>query len=110
MASGQSIVVNYLGQTWDPKDGKPNVFDNSYDRKPPLDFPIGKRRSSPAATTLVDEQQPGGRRSAGGGRRPDASSAAKNTLLFVVDVLGSYDAAATASGSPAGTMPAGSRR
>ena len=34
--SGDNIVVHYLGQTWNGE-----VFDNSYDRGAPIDFPIG---------------------------------------------------------------------
>lgn len=34
--AGETIVCNYLGQVWDG-----GVFDNSYDRGAPLDFPIG---------------------------------------------------------------------
>ena len=112
VASGQTIVVNYLGQTWEPKDGKPNVFDNSFDRKQPVNFPIGKGQVIAGWDKTLVGQKAGSRvlltipPSEGYGN--DASSAlAKNTLLFVVDVLGSYDAAATASGSPAAAVPAG---
>jgi|SRR5690625_2846634 len=34
--TGQTIVVNYLGQVWDG-----GVFDNSYDRGTTILFPIG---------------------------------------------------------------------
>lgn len=33
---GQAIQVHYLGQIWNGK-----VFDNSYDRGTPIEFPIG---------------------------------------------------------------------
>ncbi|PFG32454.1 FKBP-type peptidyl-prolyl cis-trans isomerase [Sanguibacter antarcticus] len=36
VVSGNTIVVNYLGQSW-----AGGVFDNSYDRGAPIDFPIG---------------------------------------------------------------------
>jgi peptidylprolyl isomerase len=112
VASGQAIVVNYLGQTWEPKDGKPNVFDNSFDRKQPVNFPIGKGKVISGWDKTLVGQKAGSRVlltiPPAEGYGSDASSAlAKNTLLFVVDVLGSYDAAATASGSPADAVPAG---
>ena len=40
VVAGQSLVVNYLGQTW-PSKGKSKVFDNSYDAKSPAAFTIG---------------------------------------------------------------------
>jgi FKBP-type peptidyl-prolyl cis-trans isomerase len=112
VASGQTIVVNYLGQTWEPKDGKPNVFDNSFDRKQPVNFLIGKGQVIPGWDKTLVGKKAGSRVlltiPPAEGYGSDASNAlAKNTLLFVVDVLGSYDAAATASGSPAGAVPAG---
>jgi peptidylprolyl isomerase len=112
VASGQTIVVNYLGQTWEPKDGKPNVFDNSFDRKQPVNFPIGKGQVISGWDKTLVGQKAGSRvlltipPSEGYGK-DSSSQLQKNTLLFVVDVLGSYDAGATASGSPAGTLPAG---
>jgi len=112
VASGQTIVVNYLGQTWEPKDGKPNVFDNSYDRKQPVNFLIGKGNVIPGWDKTLVGQKAGSRvlltipPAEGYGK--DASSALnKNTLLFVVDVLGSYDASATANGTAADAVPSG---
>jgi peptidylprolyl isomerase len=114
VASGQSIVVNYLGQTWDPKDGKPNVFDNSYDRKAPLATPIGKNAVIPGWDKSLVGQKAGSRLlltippAQAYGAKADASQPlAGHTLLFVVDVLGSYDATATANGTPAGKLPTG---
>ena len=112
VASGQTIVVNYLGQTWEPKDGKPNVFDNSFDRKQPVNFLIGKGQVIPGWDKTLVGQKAGSRvlltiPPAEGYGKDSSSQLQKNTLLFVVDVLGSYDAGATASGSPARTVPPG---
>jgi peptidylprolyl isomerase len=113
VASGQTIVVNYLGQTWEPKDGKPNVFDNSYDRKQPVNFLIGKGKVISGWDKSLVGQKAGSRvlltvPPAEGYQPIDPTNAlAKSTLLFVVDVLGSYDAAATATGTAAGAVPAG---
>jgi peptidylprolyl isomerase len=112
VAAGQTIVVNYLGQTWEPKDGKPNVFDNSFDRKQPVNFLIGKGQVIPGWDKTLVGQKAGSRvlltiPPADGYGSDSTNALAKNTLLFVVDVLGSYDVSATASGAPAGTVPAG---
>ena len=42
-----------------------------------------------------------------GAKEDETQPLAGHTLLFVVDVLGSYDANATAKGTPAGALPAG---
>jgi peptidylprolyl isomerase len=85
VASGQSLIVNYLGQTWEPKDGKPNVFDNSYDKHQPFAFPLGKK----AVISGWDQALVG------------------QTLLFVVDVIAGYDVNATATGTTAAAVPGG---
>jgi peptidylprolyl isomerase len=114
VSNGQSIVVNYLGQTWDAKDGKVNVFDNSYDRKTPFATPIGKKAVITGWDQALVGQKAGSRLlltippALAYGAKEDASQPlAGHTLLFVVDILGSYDANATAKGTPAGTLPAG---
>jgi peptidylprolyl isomerase len=114
VAAGQSIVVNYLGQTWTPKDGKPYVFDNSYDKKTAAAFPIGVQGLIPGWNKTLVGQKAGTRvlltvpPAEGYGTAKDPNQElAGQTLLFVVDVLGSYDKGATATGSPAGAVPAG---
>jgi peptidylprolyl isomerase len=114
VTNGQSIVVNYLGQTWDAKDGKPNVFDNSYDRKTPFATPIGKKAVITGWDQALLGQKAGSRLlltippalAYPAGDEAHKELAGK-TLLFVIDVLGSYDANATAKGTPAGALPAG---
>jgi peptidylprolyl isomerase len=114
VANGQSVVVNYLGQTWDAKDGKPNVFDNSYDRKQPFATPIGKKAVITGWDQALVGQKAGSRlllTIPGPLAYPAGDTAHKDlagkTLLFVVDLLGSYDANATAKGTAAGALPAG---
>jgi peptidylprolyl isomerase len=114
VANGQSVVVNYLGQTWDAKDGKPNVFDNSYDRKQPFATPIGKKAVITGWDQALVGQKAGSRllltippALAYGAKKDESQPLAGHTLLFVIDLLGSYDANATAKGTPAGTLPAG---
>jgi peptidylprolyl isomerase len=114
VANGQSVVVNYLGQTWDAKDGKANIFDNSYDRKTPFATPIGKKAVIVGWDQALVGQKAGSRllltippALAYGAQANAQQPLAGHTLLFVVDLLGSYDANATAKGTPAGALPAG---
>jgi peptidylprolyl isomerase len=96
VASGQTIVVNYLGQTWEPKDGKPNVFDNSFDRKQPVNFPIGKGQVISGWDKTLVGQKVGSRvivaipPKDGYGKtgQPSAGIKGTDTLYFVVDILG----------------------
>jgi peptidylprolyl isomerase len=114
VAKGQTLVVNYLGQTWAPKDGKPNVFDNSYDRKQAAGFPIGVQGLIAGWNKTLVGQKAGTRLlltvppADGYGTAKDPNQPlAGETLLFVVDVLASYDKGTTATGQPAGALPAG---
>jgi peptidylprolyl isomerase len=114
VANGQSVVVNYLGETWDLQNGKANVFDNSYDKKQPFATPIGKNAVIQGWDKALVGRKAGSRllltippALAYGTKQDESQPLAGHTLLFVVDVLGSYDANATAKGSPAGSVPTG---
>jgi len=114
VASGQSLIVNYLGQTWQPQNGKPNVFDNSYDRHQPAAFVIGKKAVIEGWDQGLVGQKAGTRvlltipPALAYGTAKDASQPlAGQTLLFVVDVIGSYPTTATATGRPVGALPTG---
>ena len=106
VTNGQSIVVNYLGQTWDAKDGKPNVFDNSYDRKTALAIQL-------AQGGIIDGWRYGlvGRKAGsrvemavpptwgyGTQGNPQAGIKGTDTLVFVVDVKGTYPVTSSAKG------------
>ena len=114
VATGQSLIVNYLGQTWAPKDGKPNVFDNSFDKHQPFAFVLGKKAVIPGWDQALAGQKAGSRLlltippALAYGTTKDANQPlAGQTLLFVVDVLGGYDVNSTATGSATGTVPSG---
>jgi FKBP-type peptidyl-prolyl cis-trans isomerase len=114
VVSGQSVVVNYLGQTWDLQNGKANVFDNSYDKKQPFATPIGKNAVITGWDKALVGRKAGSRllltippADAYGTKQSESEPLAGHTLLFVVDLLGSYDGNATAKGTPAGAVPAG---
>jgi peptidylprolyl isomerase len=114
VTAGQSLIVNYLGQTWAPKDGKPNVFDNSFDKHQPFAFPLGKKAVIAGWDQALVGQKAGSRLlltippDLAYGTTKDANQPlAGQTLLFVVDVLGGYDVGSTATGSAAGPVPSG---
>jgi hypothetical protein len=114
VASGQSLIVNYLGQTWSLKDGKPNVFDNSYDKHQPFAFVVGKKAVIAGWDQALVGQKAGSRLlltippDLAYGTTKDASQPlAGQTLLFVVDVLGGYDVTSTATGSATSSLPRG---
>ena len=106
VSNGQSVVVNYLGQTWDAKDGKANVFDNSYDRKTALAIQL-------AQGGIIDGWRYGlvGRKAGsrvemavpptwgyGTQGNPQAGIKGTDTLVFVVDVKGTYPVTSSAKG------------
>ena len=115
VASGQSIVVNYLGQTWAPKDGKPNIFDNSYDRKQPAGFAIGTGQVIPGWDQTIVGQKVGSRllltlppdKAYGTATGASDSPLGGQTLVFVVDLVGAIDANAAATGTAVTPLPAG---
>ena len=114
VSSGQSLIVNYLGQTWTPKDGKPNVFDNSFDKHQPFAFPLGKKAVIEGWDQALVGQKAGSRLlltippALAYGTTKDANQPlAGQTLLFVVDLIGGYDVNATATGTPAAAVPGG---
>lgn len=115
VAKGQTLVVNYLGQTWTPKDGQPNIFDNSYDRGEPASFAIGVgqviqgwdktlvgAKIGSRVLLAIPPADAYGTASAGAGNELSGQ-----TLLFVVDVLGTLDKNAAATGTVVTNIPAG---
>lgn len=138
VAAGDLLVVNYLGQTWDPRpagetrggetddetssdesaaaegDVVPFVFDNSYDRGEPASFEIGvgmviggwdeglvgQNVGSRVLLSIPPDLGYGGM---------EGHDLANDTLLFVVDILDTYNASLSISGEPvddlAGDLP-----
>lgn len=89
--TGQTIVVNYLGQVWNG-----DVFDNSYDRGSTISFPIGVGMVIAGWDQSLVGQKIGTRllvsipAPLGYGDRgvPQAGIRGGDTLVFVVDVVG----------------------
>jgi len=89
--AGDEIEVNYLGQVWGGR-----VFDSSYDRGAPVRFPIGVGAviqgwdealvgASVGSRVLISIPPELGYGPAG---MPRAGIGGTDTLVFVVDVLG----------------------
>ena len=115
VVSGQVLVANYLGQTWLPKQGKPNVFDNSYDRKAPSGFPIGVGRVIKGWDEALVGQVLGSRvllsipaAQAYGATADPQNELAGQSLVFVVDLVDALDKDVAATGAAATqALPAG---
>ncbi len=91
VAKGDLLVVHYLGETW--RDGK--VFDQSYERGEPAQFPIGVGQVIPGWDEKLVGQTVGSRvllvlppdKGYGASGNPDAGIQGTDTLVFVVDIL-----------------------
>jgi peptidylprolyl isomerase len=96
VAKGDLLVADYLGSIY--KSGK--VFDNSYDRKSPAAFPIGVGQVVPGWDKALVGVNAGSRvlmvlpPKEGYGAKGNAQAGIKPTdsLVFVVDVIASYNA------------------
>lgn len=114
VAKGQTLVANYLGQTWTPKDGQANIFDNSYDTKAPAAFQIGTGKVIPGWDSGLVGRRIGSRlllsippAEAYGPTPSTDNELSGQHLVFVVDIVDAIDARAGASGTVVGTVPAG---
>jgi peptidylprolyl isomerase len=114
VAKGDVLVADYLGQTWAPKDGKVNVFDNSYDRGQPAGFPIGVGAVVKGWDSTLVGQKVGSRvllsitPADGYGATASAQNAlGGQTLVFVVDLKRTIKGDAVATGTAVSKVPAG---
>jgi peptidylprolyl isomerase len=113
VASGDTLIANYVGQTWAPKDGKPNVFDSSFKRGSPAAFVIGAGAVIPGwDKTLVGKKigsevlltiPPADGYGAKG--QPSAGIRGTDTLVFVVDLVADYSPNASAPGTAVTDLP-----
>lgn len=106
---GDLLVANYAGQLWDT--GK--VFDSSFDRGEPAGFAIGVGGVIPGWDEALVGKNVGSRvllvvppdKGYGEQGTGDGSIPGGATLVFVVDLVGSYGPDQTASGTPAADLP-----
>ena len=88
--AGQNIDVHYLGQVWGG-----GIFDNSYDRRSSIQFPIGVGAVISGWDESLVGQQIGSRvlvsipphQGYGPNGHPGAGIRGTDTLVFVVDIL-----------------------
>jgi len=113
-AKGDLVVVNYLGQTWEPKEGKPNVFDNSFDKKKAFGFPLGGGQVIKGWDQALEGKKVGSRvlltippDLAYGAEKNGSNELGGQTLLFVVDVVNTIGKDASAKGSAVTPTAAG---
>ncbi|GHE64768.1 peptidylprolyl isomerase [Streptomyces longispororuber] len=105
VAKGDYLQAHYLGQIWDTA----KVFDNSYDRKVPTIFPIGVGRVIPGWDQGLVGKKVDSRvelaipPELGYGKEGNKQGGIKgtDTLVFVVDIVGTYGKNSSAKGKNA---------
>jgi peptidylprolyl isomerase len=109
IAKGQTVVANYVGELW--KNGK--VFDSSFSRHQPVAFQIGTGQVIPGWDKSVVGKTVGSRLlmvippadGYGSQGQSQAGISGTDTLVFVVDLIRTFGANASASGRPAAALP-----
>jgi peptidylprolyl isomerase len=90
---GDLLLANYVGQIWRGK-----IFDSSFARHQPASFQIGVGKVIPGWDKALVGAHVGSRMllvippkdGYGAGGQPNAGITGKDTIAFVVDILGSY--------------------
>jgi peptidylprolyl isomerase len=104
---GDTLIANYVGQTWTPKDGKPNVFDSSFARNAPTAFVIGTGQVITGWDQTLVGKKLGSRvllsvppaDGYGANGQPSAGISATDTLVFVIDLVADFAPNASAPGT-----------
>ena len=114
VASGQVVVADVFGQTWDLKDGRPNVFDDSFARGLPIAFPVGIGRVIQGLDQTLVGKQVGSRllvtipaNQGFGATANPKKPLSGHALVFLVDLRGALELHSAAAGTAAGPLPAG---
>lgn len=114
VASGDTVVTDYLGEIWPTKAGSaPKVFDSSFSRGVPAGFVIGAGAVIPGFDKTLVGKRMGTRvllsiPSADGygtSGNPQAGISGTDTLVFVVDLLADYKPNASAPGVVDSQLP-----
>jgi len=95
VASGDTVVANYVGQTWAQKNGKANVFDSSFTRGAPAAFVIGLGQVIPGWDKTLLGKNLGSRvvltippsDGYGSAGQSSAGITGTDTLVFVIDLV-----------------------
>jgi peptidylprolyl isomerase len=114
VASGQVVVADLYGQTWDLRDGRPNVFDDSFARRLPTAFAVGIGRVIKGLDQTLVGRQVGSRllvtipADLGFGASADPKKPLSgHALVFVVDLRDVLELHSSATGTPAGQLDKG---
>lgn len=110
VAKGDTLVANYVGETWKSK----KVFDSSFSRGEPAGFVIGENQVIPGWDKTLVGKKVGSRvvltippaDGYGSSGNSQAGISGTDTLVFVVDIVGTYKPNASAPGTAAGHLPA----
>ena len=113
VVKGDTVIANYLGQTWAPKSGKANVFDSSFSRGAPAAFVIGKGQVIPGWDKALVGKKLGSRLlltvppadGYGSSGQSSAGITGTDTLVFVVDLVAEYKPSASAPGTVVSNIP-----
>lgn len=113
VAKGDTLIVDYEGQTWANKAGKVNVFDSSFSRGAPDPFVIGIGDVIAGWDTALVGKQLGSRvlltvppaDGYGATGQPSANITGTDTLVFVVDLVAAYGPDASAPGTAVSNIP-----
>ncbi len=113
VAKGDTLVANYVGETWKSKSGKPNVFDSSFQRGAPASFVIGEGAVISGWDKTLVGKQLGSRvlltippvDGYGAKGQPSAGISGTDTLVFVVDLVSQFAPDASAPGTAVSPLP-----
>ena len=115
VAKGDTLIVNYVGQTWAPKNGKVDVFDSSFSHGAPAAFVIGEGKVIPGWDKTLVGKRVGSRLvltvppadGYGQSGQSGAGITGTDTLVFVIDLVATYRPAASAPGTVVKNVPTG---
>lgn len=113
LAKGDTLVANYVGQTWAPQNGKINVFDSSFTHGSPAAFVIGSGRVIPGWDKTLVGVKVGSRvlltvppvDGYGTAGQPSVGITGTSTLIFVIDLITAYTPNASAAGTVVSPLP-----
>jgi peptidylprolyl isomerase len=113
VAKDDTVIANYVGQTWAEKSGKANVFDSSFSRGEPAAFLIGEGQVIPGWDTALVGKTLGSRLlltippadGYGSAGQSAANISGTDTLVFVIDLVSAYKPDASAPGTVVPNLP-----
>ncbi|HSY15578.1 MAG TPA: FKBP-type peptidyl-prolyl cis-trans isomerase [Jatrophihabitantaceae bacterium] len=113
VVAGDTLVANYIGQTWALKSGKVDVFDSSFARAQPLAGVIGEGHLISGWDKALVGKKVGSRvvltippaDGYGTAGQPSVGITGTDTLVFVIDLIAAYGPNASAPGTVVPNIP-----